>query len=686
MLHKSRTLMANEEKASFLNTQNGMNKQDKGSRRFTVFIGHFKRRSKSADQSNKELFHNANNLRNNLIGNKPNTSSYQPFFTGFHTARTNRHSSEHENQYSGNPLWASLNLPGEYNFDFDSIMSTSAHETACSSNSHQVGLQMDRKPRPASFHPASQILTHHHNPHFYQTRIFSSAIEEASCTAFSPYPYCHHNNSHYMQSSKQNKISSNMIMYDSVYDYPPTLSPYPCPIYIPPSEDITPTNENVNPCLSNSRARIQPTSVDFHRIRKMHSSMKQFFSFSGNKKDNLPKKSIANHVLGKERDVINPSFFDCDNSNNNHSVPSTGNLSSRLSINSSNNINFKGTVLRSFSCTPKSICDNKHRVKSQVLKTQNVSLNATTATTFTITTKTNTTTNNDNICDRRTKTKNDPTMCRIDTRSRLHAYCSRTKPTNGYESSCSSVYSRNSNHANYKFSIVKSPSTCQVTTCHNVPKLSSKTMQKGSDRPVSLTNCKFMNNTVKRKSTASTANGTSTTTITTTNTTINNIVDSNITSALNTTKTSATTSQVPCMINNSDYYINVNHSTPHNTLTNENKVYPSFADRKMVNKKMEDPLLLSVSQSFNGDNDDKAEFLYTTSLLDYLSSTANVSFNQSTMNKLNSNNNGSLPLNVATTGNSINHFLYFLPDSKVIDNDQVMSMKSYDMCSTMKQK
>ncbi|VDQ04705.1 unnamed protein product, partial [Trichobilharzia regenti] len=221
-IRKSRTLMPNEDKASFLsNKRCSNNKQDKRGRRFVSFIEHFKKRSKSADQSNKQSFSQSAKSGDNLVGNESN--------------------------------------------------------------------------------------------------------------------------------------------------------------------DVTPTNENVNPYPSNCRSRNRPTSVDFHRIRKMHTSMKQFFTFNhynnnSSRKDDLSQKSINNKVQVKENSVVNPSFFDSsyNNSNLNSPIVNTNNSSNRISLNCSNNTNFKGTILRSFSCTPKSNYESKKKFKSQTLKSQNISIDVTT--------------------------------------------------------------------------------------------------------------------------------------------------------------------------------------------------------------------------------------------------------------------------------------------------------------------
>ncbi|CAH8875213.1 unnamed protein product [Trichobilharzia szidati] len=656
-IRKSRTLMPNEDKASFLsNKRCSNNKQDKRGRRFASFIEHFKKRSKSADQSNKQSFRQSAKSGDNLVENESSTSNCQRVITSTFIADTNLHIINHKNQFNSCPVRNHINSPATYDIYPNTVMSTSVYESTSSSNTHRMELQSNCKPRPASFHPSSQILTHH-NPHLYQNSIFSSSLNKEETV--SPYTYCNINNLHYMESNQQNEIH-NTIMYDSVFDYPPTLSPYPCPTYIPPSDDVTPTNENVNPYPFNCRSRNRPTSVDFHRIRKMHTSMKQFFTFNHNnsRKDDLSQKSTNNKVQVKENNVLNPSFFDSsyNNSNLNSPVVNTNNSSHRISLNCSNNTNFKGTILRSFSCTPKSNYESKKKVKSQALKSQNISKDVTT------TCNTNTTTTSSSgtsSCDYRRKTlDSDPGLHETETQSRLLVHPSKDKPVNGCESTYSSIVSRNSLKINSKFDMVKSSSVCQVTTCHNMPKLSAKTVQSENNVPVSSTDCKLItDNTLTRANTLSTVG-------------ITNPVSNSATTLQLTL--SRNSSQLTLLLHRLEHLILV----PHNIPMNGNTTSSDLPDKQKL-KKLRNSRLMS---NFNSTTDDSNhmsmnKFMQTTSLLDYLSNDVNNSA-FSTLKNTTSRSDvcSTLPSNIQTT---VNH-LSSVNDSKPPNDSNRLSMVNPD--------
>nr|CAH8876417.1 unnamed protein product [Trichobilharzia regenti] len=671
-IRKSRTLMPNEDKASFLsNKRCSNNKQDKRGRRFVSFIEHFKKRSKSADQSNKQSFSQSAKSGDNLVGNESSTSKCQPVITSTFITDTNLHIINHKNQFNSCPVQNHINSPATYDIYPDTVMSTSVYEST-----HRMESQLNCKPRPASFHPSSQILTHH-NPHLYQNSIFSSTLNKETV---SPYTYCNIDNLHYMESNQQNEIH-NMIMYDSVFDYPPTLSPYPCPTYIPPSDDVTPTNENVNPYPSNCRSRNRPTSVDFHRIRKMHTSMKQFFTFNhynnnSSRKDDLSQKSINNKVQVKENSVVNPSFFDSsyNNSNLNSPIVNTNNSSNRISLNCSNNTNFKGTILRSFSCTPKSNYESKKKFKSQTLKSQNISIDVTT------TCNTNTTTCSSGLssCDYRRKTlDSDPGLHETETQSRLLLHPSKDKPVNG-----SSIVSRNSLKTNSKFDMVKSSSVCQVTTCHNMPKLSAKTVQSENNAPVSSTDCKLTDNTLTRANTLSTVGITNTisNSTTTSDDMIKKFESTDIT-------TPTRTSHPGSVMKNNDPNFNITnsnnnnnssfYSVPHNIPMNGNTTSSDLPERQRL-KKLRNSRLMS---NFNSTTDDSNhmrinKFMQTTSLLDYLSNDVNNSaFSTLKNNTTSRSDTGStLPSNIQTT---VNH-LSSVSDSKPPNDSNRLSMVNSD--------
>ncbi|CAI2736169.1 unnamed protein product, partial [Schistosoma spindalis] len=556
LLRKSKTLMSNENTSAFVEkwqNKTTTNRQDKGARRLALFIEHFKRRAKSADPSNKAVFYNGTEPKNNLVPNTNilhNNQQYTENSCHFNTNmyRTNRKTNGHHYSIQVTPT----TVPTTNSY-LSSGMSISAYETTNLINSQYIESQLYNRPRPASFHPSSQILTHH-NPYFCQSNSTSSSNEE-NRNQISPYTYCLTDNSFYMEPNQQNKIN-NAIMYDSIYDYPPNLSPYPCPTFIP-SEDITPTNENVNPFLSNTQSRIRPTSVDFYRLRKMHKGVKQLFSFNG-RKENIKKQSFCNNRQLEENQAKHSPFTECKQLMS--PVTTINDKLDHTSLNDSSNRNLKRTILRSFSCNPRSNCDHRRKVKPQTIKSQNVTENTL-----------------ENYGKRIELSKN--FSLSKDEQNRLHVVSySETEPVNYI--TISGIENRKLLQINSKFSMVKSSSICHVSTCHNIPKLSTQPIQSENTKLMELRNHKCINN-IASTTRASIFNASNTMTTITTAPILSNIntlsttTTSSFTSSLLTT--TATTS-VECTVNNIKHNLSYTNndsiqpsSSSFNTLVNHNK-------------------------------------------------------------------------------------------------------------------
>ncbi|CAH8671239.1 unnamed protein product [Schistosoma haematobium] len=490
------------------------NRQDKGARRLALFIEHFKRRAKSADPSNKAVFYNGIGPKNNLVPNTNVLHNKQQYTENSCHFNTNMYRTNWKTNSHNYPIQVTSTTVPATNSYLSSGMSISAYETTNLVNSQYIGPHPYNRPRSASFHPSSQILTHH-NPYFCQNNSTSSSNEE-NCNQISPYTYYLADNPFYVEPNQQNKIN-NIIMYDSIYDYPPSLSPYPCPTFIP-SEDITPTNENVNPFLSNTKSRIRPTSVDFYHLRKMHKGMKQLFSFNG-RKENINEQSFCNTRQLEENQARHSPFTEYK-----QLISPVATVNDRLdhtSLSDSSNRNLKRTILRSFSCNPRSNCDHRRKVKPQTIKSQSVTGNTL-----------------DNYEDR--------------------------KPL----------------QINSKFSIIKSSSICQVSTCYNIPKLSTQLIQSENTKLMELRNRKCISN-ITRTTRVSILNASNTmTTITTGPILININTLSTTTTSIFTSlllTTTATTS-VECIVNNTKHnqsYTNndsLQSSSSFNTPVNHNKI------------------------------------------------------------------------------------------------------------------
>ncbi|VDP19054.1 unnamed protein product [Schistosoma margrebowiei] len=368
LLRKSKTLMSNENTSAFVEKwqkKTTTNRQDKGARRLALFIAHFKRRAKSADPSNKAVFYNGIEPKNNLVPNTCVLHNNQQYTENSCHVNTNMYRTNRKTNSHNYPIQVTSTTVPAINSYLSSGMSISAYEKTNLVNSQYIKPHLYDRPRPASFHPSSQILTHH-NPYFCQNNSTPSSNEE-NCNQILPYAYCLADNSFYVEPNQQNKIN-NVIMYDSIYDYPPNLSPYPCPTFVP-SEDITPTNENVNPFLSNTQSRIRSTSVDFYRLRKMHKGMKQLFSFNG-RKENINEQSFCDTRQLEENQAKHSPFTEYK-----QLISHVATINDKLdhtSLSDSSNRNLKRTILRSFSCNPRSNCDHKRKVKPQTIKSQNV--------------------------------------------------------------------------------------------------------------------------------------------------------------------------------------------------------------------------------------------------------------------------------------------------------------------------
>ncbi|TPP67858.1 hypothetical protein FGIG_10772 [Fasciola gigantica] len=92
--------------------------------------------------------------------------------------------------------------------------------------------------RPASFHPVlpqrdeSNPPPHsHHNPYAYQNSYSSSEVTSQNGEQSHRSPY--HSFRPEPTLGKPESGRKKSTMYDSLYDYPPTLSPFPCPTYRP---------------------------------------------------------------------------------------------------------------------------------------------------------------------------------------------------------------------------------------------------------------------------------------------------------------------------------------------------------------------------------------------------------------------------------------------------------------------
>ncbi|CAH8657889.1 unnamed protein product [Schistosoma curassoni] len=557
LLRKSKTLMSNENTSAFVEkwqNKTTTNRQDKGARRLALFIEHFKRRAKSADPSNKAVFYNGIGPKNNLVPNTNVLHNKQQYTENSCHFNTNMYRTNWKTNSHNYPVQVTSTTVPATNSYLSSGMSISAYETTNLVNSQYIGPHPYNRPRPASFHPSSQILTHH-NPYFCQNNSTSSSNEE-NCNRISPYTYYLADNPFYVEPNQQNKIN-NVIMYDSIYDYPPSLSPYPCPTFIP-SEDITPTNENVNPFLSNTKSRIRPTSVDFYHLRKMHKGMKQLFSFNG-RKENINEQSFCNTRQLEENQARHSPFTEYK-----QLISPVATVNDRLdhtSLNDSSNRNLKRTILRSFSCNPRSNCDHRRKVKPQTIKSQSVTGNTL-----------------DNYGKRIELNKN--FSLSKDEQNRLHVVnYSENEPVNYI--TIYGIEDRKPLQINSKFSIIKSSSICQVSTCHNIPKLSTQLIQSENTKLMELRNRKCISN-ITRTTWVSILNASNTmTTITTAPilTNINTLSTTTTTSIFTSpllTTTAATS--VECIINNIKHnqsYTNndsLQSSSSFNTPVNHNKI------------------------------------------------------------------------------------------------------------------
>uniref|UniRef100_A0A5K4F372 Serine/threonine-protein kinase n=1 Tax=Schistosoma mansoni TaxID=6183 RepID=A0A5K4F372_SCHMA len=686
LLRKSKTLMSNGDTSAFVEkwqNKNATNRQDKGARRLALFIEHFKRRAKSADPSNKAVFYNGIQSRNNLVPNTNILNSNQLYTENLSHFNTNMYRINQKTNSQNHLVQVTSTTVPTNNSYLSSRMSNSAYETTNLINSQYIGSQIYNRPRPASFHPSSQLVTRH-NPYFCHNNSTSYSNEE-NCNQISPYTYGQTDNSFYVEPSQQNKIN-NVITYDSIYDYPPNLSPYPCPTFIP-YEDITPTNENVNSFLSSTQSRIRPTSVDFYRLRKMHKGMKQLFSFNG-RKENINEQSFCNTKQLEENQAKRSSFT--ENKQLASPVTSINDKTDHTSLNDSSNRNFKRTILRSFSCNPRSNCDHRRKVKPQTIKSQNVTGNTA-----------------DNYGKWIELNKN-LSLSKNDAKSRLHVVSySETEPVNYI--TISGVQDRKPLQINSKFSMVKSSSICQVSTCHNIPKLSTQVIQSENTKLMELRNCKCINS-ITRTTRVSINNASDTMTTITTSPILTNIntLSSSFTSPLPTT---TATTYVECMLNdikhnlrytNNDslqssssfntpvnhnkkvYYSNKIHENQTNTYTllSKYKSNQNFDDIKWNNSQNNN---CNPSNHHNIGNDSQTK--HKIFLSDYLSSTETSSFDKHAT----ANNNtrftfcSILPLNFDNSRKPNNFMSSSLFEPKVNGTGDCSMLSRSDTCSNLKE-
>ncbi|VDP85613.1 unnamed protein product [Echinostoma caproni] len=131
--------------------------------------------------------------------------------------------------------------------------------------------------RPASFHPVlpqrDEICQPqaHHNPYAYQNHRSSSDLGDGDRTSDNRNPY----NPTPPQSIRSESVPgvagprvaessrTNSIMCESLYDYPPSLSPYPCPTFNPETEAIGRVKARASSLLPPTRKRVpRPASID----------------------------------------------------------------------------------------------------------------------------------------------------------------------------------------------------------------------------------------------------------------------------------------------------------------------------------------------------------------------------------------------------------------------------------------
>ncbi|CAH8576261.1 unnamed protein product [Schistosoma turkestanicum] len=622
LLRKSKTLISNENESYFMEkrkNKTSINRHDKGARRLALFIQHFKRRAKSADPSSEAVYYGAVESRNNLNTNKNALHVNHPYTETLCQSKTNIYGINQKANSRNYSVQATSPTVPANNSHLSSGMSISAYETNNLINSQQIESQTYHRPRPASFHPSSQILTYH-NPCSYLNNSVLSPNED-NCNHISPYSYCRIDNSLYMEPNHQ--TVNNVIMYDSIYDYPPNLSPYPCPTFIP-SEDITPTNENVNLFPTNTQSRIRPTSVDFYRLRKMHQSMKQLFSFNG-KKANITEQPLCNTRQLEENNIKRSSFT--ENSQSELPVISVNDNVARISLTDSSNRNLKRTILRSFSCNPRSNYDHRRKVKSHSLKSENVTV--------------------DNY-DKTTELNNNSSLTKNDAQSQLHVISSlRTEPVNYI--TISSTDDKKPRQVNSRFSMMKSSSICQVSTCHNIPKLSTPTIQSENTKMMEFMNHNCANDMTKTTQT-SFLNARCTTTTTTTTTTAPVQALFVTTSSIPLPLSSTATTFTGCLVDSTKFNLNYNNSnllqssSSSNTLVSHNK-YLHYS--KKSDRNHSDHATLSTYQSHqifdnnkwnnnrssnNSNNiENNRKTKHVISLSDYLSNTENSTFDKNTM-------------------------------------------------------
>ncbi|KAK4474715.1 hypothetical protein MN116_001841 [Schistosoma mekongi] len=681
LIRNSKTLMSDENTSAFIDKwQNDTkatttnNKQDKGAKRLALFIEHFKKRAKSADPSNKSVFCNLTDSKNILVTNRNVSNNSQSFINNTHNTSRNMHNANLKTHYHNYPLHVAATV--FHTINSPSGMSVSAYEAFNEIDSQQAESQIYHKPRPASFHPSSQILTHH-NVHLYKKNSVSSSEENSK--QMSPYMYCRIDNPCYVDSNQQNDINSNLMMYDFIYDYPPNLSPYPCPIYVP-SDDITPTNENVNPFLSNTQPiRIRPTSVDFRRLRKMHRSMKQLFTLNS-KKEDINEKSLNNVATMdlNENRLKRSSFTECSRSIS--PVIDINDKIDHILSGDSSNRNLKRTILRSFSCNPRSNYDHKRKGKSNILKSQDIIEDTL------------------DIYDKSIKLNEKLNLDDNFTHSRL-PFVSLV------DSKCTitCVEKKAPHQTNSKCSMVKSPSVCQVSTCYNIPNLSPQTMQSVSTRACELRNYKYVDNFSRTTSqnsigktriittpTISTTTGPAQTNVTTLPVTTSNFILSR-------------TSYSDSIVDNTN--LNVDTRNNNNNLLQSLSFYnaPINHDQKLFrldkserNKAENFPLLTTCRpnqvlnnsscrniQVNNRDTNNKTRHII--SLSDYLSNKEASKFNNNTkvLNTTRSNNCSILQMNLENLEKPNNRMSSSLYEPKIVSANDPIKLNREDTYSNL---
>ncbi|KAH8868810.1 histidine kinase [Schistosoma japonicum] len=689
LIHTSKTLMSNENTSLFIEKcQNATtattinNKQDKGAKRLALFIEHFKRRAKSADPSNKAVFCNITESKNTLVTNRNMSNSNQPFIENSHNTNRNLHSMNPKTNYHNYPLHVAATVFRTNNST--SGMSVSAYETFNEIDSQHVESQIYHKPRPASFHPSSQILTHH-DVHLYKN--YSVSSTEKNSKQIPPYTYCRTDNPCYVESNQQSDINNNVIMYDSIYDYPPNLSPYPCPTYVP-SDDITPTNENVNPFLSNTQSiKVRPTSADFYRLCKMHKSMKRLFSFNS-KKEDLNEKSfnnIATVDLSKNQ-LKRSSFTECSQSIS--PVIDVNDKTDHILSSDSSDRNLKRTILRSFSCNPRSNYDHKRKAKPNILKSQDIVEDTL------------------DISDKSIKINKKLNLGENLTHSRL-PFVSLLDDKSVDKCTITCVERKAPLQMNPKCSVVKSPSVCQVSTCPNISNLSPQTIQSESTRACESRNRKYVDNF--SRTTSRNPIGSARIITTPTITTTTDPVQTNVTTLPVTTSNfiMSKTLYSDSIVNHTNLNVDTTNNNNNNSNNNNNLLQPlSFynapinhdqkpfcLDKSDRNKAENFPLLTTCRSNQVLDNSScrniqvnnrgaNNKTRHIISLSDYLSNKETLKFKNNTtvFNTTGSSNCSTLKMNLENFEKLDNRMSSSLYEPRIVSANDSMKLNREDTC------